>query len=252
MEQRKLEGKVAIVTGSGMGIGRATAIEVARQGAQVVIAEIEPDRAHRVAEEIGVLGGRALVVQTDVKDEASVQNMMQKTLQSFGSLHILVNNAGAYPRKSWEEMTTADWDFIQDTNLKSAYLCSKAVFPEMKKNRYGKIVNVSSVTFLLGLPARLIHYIAAKGGVIGFTRALAREVGEWGIYVNAVTPGAIKTEEEYKFVTPEDEENFINFQSLKRRILPIDVAKVILFLVSDESNAMSGQTLNVDGGWYML
>ena len=252
MEQKKLENKVAIITGSGLGIGRATAIELAKQGARIVIAEIDAERAHRVAAEIGGWGAQALAVQTDVKSETSVQSMVEKTLQTFGTVHILINNAGAYPRKSWEEMTAADWDFIQDTNLKSCYLCSKAVYSEMKRNRFGKIVNVSSVTFLIGLPPRLVHYIAAKGGVIGFTRALAREVGEWGIFVNAVTPGAIKTEEEYKFITPKDEENFMSFQSLKRRILPVDVAKVITFLASEESNAMTGQTLNVDGGWYML
>jgi len=248
---KRFEGKVAIVTGAGLGIGRATALEFAKQGAAVTVAEIIPERAEAVAREIQDLGGRALAVETDVKQQSSVQAMVQSTLQEFGSVHILVNNAGVYPRKSWEEMTTADWDAMQDVNLKSCFLCTKAVYAAMKQNRYGKIINISSVTFLLGAPAKLVHYIASKGGIIGFTRSLAREIGEFNINVNAVTPGAINTEEEHKFLASQDVDHFLSQQSLKRRVLPVDVAHVILFLASEESSALTGQTLNVDGGWYM-
>jgi 3-oxoacyl-[acyl-carrier protein] reductase len=248
---KRFDGKVAIVTGGGLGIGRATALEFAKQGAAVTIAEILPERAKAVVREIQDLGGRAIGIETDVRQQASVEGMVQRTLQEFGSVHILVNNAGVYPRKPWEEMTITDWDSMQDVNLKSCFICSKAVYPMMKQNRYGKIINISSVTFLLGAPAKLVHYIASKGGIIGFTRSLAREIGEFNINVNAVTPGAINTEEEHRFLAPQDVDYFMSQQSLKRRILPVDVVGIILFLASDESSAMTGQTLNVDGGWYM-
>lgn len=251
MNLQELAGKVAIVTGGGMGIGKATALELAGRGAHLAIAEMSEERALAAAAEIQKLGGQALPVVTDVSNQDSVSRMVEETLRKFGDIHILVNNAGIYPRKPWEELTITDWDRLHDVNLKSCFLCAKAVYPPLKKNRYGKIINISSVTFLLGAPANLIPYISAKGGVIGFTRALARELGEYNINVNAITPGAINTEEEHKFVTPQDVEDMVKHQSLKRRVMPVDVARVVAFLASDESSAMTGQTLNVDAGWYM-
>jgi 3-oxoacyl-[acyl-carrier protein] reductase len=147
-------------------------------------------------------------------------------------------------------MTEQQWDEMQDINLKGMFHCIQAVLPHMISQRAGKIVNISSVTFHLGM-ASLTHYVASKGGVIGLTRALAREVGEHNIHVNCITPGAIKTESEARFVTDAQAKEMMAKQSLQRRIMPLDVARVCLFLSSELSDGMTGQSLNVDGGWVM-
>jgi len=247
----RFSGKVAIVTGAGLGIGKATALEFAREGAAVVLAELNTERAGATSGEIEKLGGRALAVETDVRDQGSVHRMVDSALQAFGTIDVLVNNVGIYPRQPWNDMTEADWDQILDTNLKGCFLCAKAVTPVMQAKRRGKIINLTSVTVLLGIHANLVHYITSKGGVIGFTRALARDLGEYNINVNAVAPGGIETEEEYKFVSAEAAEGYIRQQCLKRRIRPLDVAKAILFLASEDSSAITGQVLTVDGGWAM-
>jgi 3-oxoacyl-[acyl-carrier protein] reductase len=147
-------------------------------------------------------------------------------------------------------MTEAEWDHMQDVNLKSMFHAIKAVVPHMIGRRSGKIVNISSVTFHFGT-ARLSHYVAAKGGVIGLTRSLAREFGEHNVYVNCITPGAIQTESEPRFVSEAESLAFLEAQSLKRRLGPLDVARVALFLASEWSDGLTGQCLNVDAGWYM-
>jgi 3-oxoacyl-[acyl-carrier protein] reductase len=169
----------------------------------------------------------------------------------YGSVDVLVNNAGAYPRFVWHEMTVEQWDHIQALNLRSCFLCSREVFPYLKSKMAGKIINLSSVTFLVGRPHNLVHYIASKGGVIGFTRALAHDVGEFNIQVNAITPGAVESEEERKVATPEMTAAIVALQSLRNRVQVRDIARTAVFLASADSDLITGQTINVDAGWAM-
>jgi 3-oxoacyl-[acyl-carrier protein] reductase len=246
-----LKDRIAIVTGAASGIGEAIATEFAKEGAAVAVADINDDRARQVAERIKSQGARALAVKTDVSDERSVENLVKSVLEEFGGIDILVNNAGIYPRYVWHEMTSEQWDHIQAVNLKSHFLCSRAVFPHLKKKQAGKIINISSVTFWLGQPRNLVHYIASKGGVVGFTRSLAHEVGEFNIQVNAITPGAVETEEEKKVATPEMVAAIVAQQCVRRRVLPWDIARAAVFLASADSDMITGQTINIDGGWAM-
>jgi len=161
---------------------------------------------------------------------------------------VLINNAGIYPRKPFLEMAESDWDHMQEVNLKGIFHCTKLVLPHMISRRAGKIVNISSVTFHAGA-RNLTHYVASKGGVIGFTRALARKVGEHNVHVNCITPGAVEVEAEKIHADPREIQQVVSLQCLRRRIVPLDIARVCLFLASDLSGGMTGQTLNVDGGW---
>jgi 3-oxoacyl-[acyl-carrier protein] reductase len=192
----------------------------------------------------------AAALAGDVSNAADFRRVVDAALDRNGRIDVLINNAGIYPRQTFLEMTEAQWDEMQDVNLKSMFHSMKAVLPPMVARRSGKIVNISSVTFHLGM-ATLSHYVASKGGVIGLTRSLAREMGPHNIHINCITPGAIKTPAEAKVVTEEQARQFMASQSLQRRIMPIDVARVCLFLSSELSDGMTGQVLNVDGGWVM-
>jgi len=230
-----LEDKVALVTGAAAGIGEAIARLFAQEGAHVFA--VDKDAG-------------AGIIQADVRSPAQMRRAAGQALERHGRIDILVNNAGIYPRQDFVSMTEQEWDEVHDVNLKGVFHCTQAVLPQMMAQRAGKIVNISSVTFHLG-PKRLSHYVAAKGGVIGLTRSLARELGEHNIHVNCITPGAIETESEPRFVTPEQVAEMVAEQSLQRRILPLDIARVCVFLGSELSDGMTGQTLNVDGGWAM-
>ncbi len=246
-----LMNRVAIVTGGGNGIGEVIALESAAEGAKVAVVDIDFEGAKRVAARIGEAGATALAVQADVSNEASVASMVSTVVEHFGGIHILVNNAGIDPRCVWHEMSVEQWDQVQAVNLRSCFLCARGVFPYFKKQAAGKIVNISSVAFWGGRPQNLVHYIASKGGVIGFTRALACEVGEFNIQVNAITPGAVECAREKKVVTPEMIAAFVARQALPRRVLPKDIARAVVFLASADSDVITGQTLNVDAGLVM-
>jgi 3-oxoacyl-[acyl-carrier protein] reductase len=246
-----LSNRIAIVTGGGKGIGEAIVREFAADGAQVAVVDIDGDGARRVAAAVEGAGGAAFPVQADVSEEASVAAMVQAVIQRFGSIDILVNNAGIYPRYVWHEMTLEQWDHIQAVNLTSCFLCSRAAFPQFRRKGSGKIINLSSVTFWLGQPHNLVHYISSKGGVVGFTRSLAHDVGEFNIQVNAITPGAVETEEEKKVATPEMVAAIVVQQCLGRRVTPRDIARTAVFLASSDSDMITGQTINVDAGWAM-
>jgi 3-oxoacyl-[acyl-carrier protein] reductase len=245
-----LHDKVALITGAAAGIGEATARVFAEEGASVVVLDRDAAGAEAVAGSIASKGGAALPFAADIRDAKALAAAVDATLERFGRIDILINNAGMYPRVRFVDMTEQQWDEIQDVNLKGTFHMTKLVVPHMISRNGGRIVNISSVTFFLGL-GPLSHYVAAKGGVIGFTRALARELGPHDIHVNCITPGAVKTESERNFVPEERSNDVIALQSLQRRILPVDIARVCVFLSSPLSDGMTGQTLNVDGGWVM-
>lgn len=252
----RLNDKVALVTGGSTGIGREVCLAFAAEGARVAVNYIGSEqKARDVVAEIEAAGGQAMAVFADVSDEAQVNAMVETINRAWGGVDILVNNAGIYPRKAWHEITGDEWDHVQAVNLKSCFLTSKAVFPHMRKKGYGKIINVSSVTFWRGQKG-FVHYVASKGGVIGFTRALSREVGMHGITVNAISPGAVMTEQELIDMPDEAEREKTRLylteeQAIPRRQLPPDMVGAFLFLASRDSDFTTGQTVNVDGGWVM-
>lgn len=250
ISQRLLDDKVAIVTGAAAGIGEAIAHLFGAQGAHVFILDLNENCAAAVADRIRTDGGSAFSFHADVRNSETLRAAVRQALEQFGRVDILVNNAGVYPRKPFLEMSEQEWDDVQETNLKGVFHCTKAVLPHMVERNGGKIVNISSVTFFKGL-ANLTHYVAAKGGVIGFTRSLAREMGPHNIHINCITPGAIEVETEKLVATPEQIATIVAQQSLQRRLRPLDVARVCLFLASHWSDGLTGQTINVDGGLIM-
>lgn len=246
-----LENKVAIVTGAAQNIGRAIALAFGGVGVRVVIADIREAKAEAVARMIERAGGEALAIRTDVRDPEQIRQLAARTAKHFGRIDILVNNAaivGAAARRPIESTTVEEWDLMQEVSLRSAFLCTQAVLPYLRRRRAGRIINISSVSFWIGA-SNCAAYVSAKGGLIGLTRSLARDLGPLGINVNAITPGAVLTAQEKDAATPEELDRIVAAQCLKRRIRPVDIAKAAIFLASDLSDAMTGQTINVDGGW---
>lgn len=244
-----LDGKVTIVTGAATGIGEGIARLFADEGSHVFL--LDRDSARNIAVAASISATRsAFAFAGDVRDPKAIQQVVTAATEKFGRVDVLVNNAGIYPRQSFIDMTEAQWDEMLDVNLRSMFHSTKATLPGMITRRQGKIINISSVTFHLGLK-NLVHYVASKGGVIGLTRSLAREVGEHGVFVNCITPGAVEVEAEKQVATEEQIQEIIDLQSLKRRIVPLDIARACLFLASELSDGITGQTLNVDGGWVM-
>ncbi len=244
----KLEGQVAIVTGAGQGIGRAIALTLAREGATVVVNDIDLEKAEKVAEEIKSQGGQALPVQADVSVGDEVNNLVEKTLDSYKRVDILVNNAGVAKMTRFLELTEAEWDRTMNINIKGQFLCSKAVIAHMIKQKRGKIVNIASLAAHIGAPG-LAAYGASKGGVVQLTKALAVELGKFNIMVNAVSPGLTMTDLIKSVV--KDRPDFIEGIDripLRRAAEPEDIANVVLFLASSESDYITGQVIIVDGG----
>jgi 3-oxoacyl-[acyl-carrier protein] reductase len=247
----RLKDKTAIITGSSQGIGEAVALAFAAEGARVCVNYYSyAQGAESVVARIRAQGGQAIAVQADVSQADEVARMVQTTRNAFGPIDILVNNAAIYPRCAWQDMTEEAWDRIMDTDLKGQFLCAKAVSDEMCARRTGKIINVSSVTYLVGMK-NLVHYISAKGGVVGLTRALARELGEYNVCVNCVIPGAILVPRELE-VAPDQEATYamlMERQAIQRRGVAQDMVGAFLLFASSEGDFITGQCLNVDGGW---
>ena len=245
-----LKDRVALITGAATGIGESVARLFAQHGAHVHLLDRDLEGCRKVATEIATGGGTAYATGGDVRNAADIQPWVQSAFDRHGRIDILINNAGIYPRQEFLGMSEAQWDEMQQINVKSMFHTLQAVLPHMQSAGRGKVVNISSVTFHLGM-GLMSHYIASKGAVIGLSRSLAREMGSHNIHINCITPGAIQTESEARFVTPEQAEVMMASQSLHRRIMPLDVARVCLFLSSELSDGMTGQVLNVDGGWVM-
>jgi NAD(P)-dependent dehydrogenase (short-subunit alcohol dehydrogenase family) len=249
----KLKGKVGIVTGGAQGIGKAFALRLAEEGAKVVIADILDGKA--VQQAIEDKGGEALSLIVDVSDEKATHEMASRTVERFGRIDILINNAAMFSwitRKPFYEVPIQEWDDVMRVNLKGPFLCCRAVYPHMKRSGKGKIVNISSGTFFEGLPNR-VHYITSKAGIIGFTRAIARDAGGDEICVNAVAPGYTLTEiQEQRLAQSQDlAGETLSGRCFKRHERPEDLLGAVVFLCSEESDFITGQTLVVDGGKVM-
>lgn len=246
-------GKVVIVTGGGSGIGKIYSQRLAEGGAKVVLADIAADEADTVAAGINDAGGEALSAPTDISDENAVQAMVDRTIETYGRVDGLINNASlmsVLPRGDWFRISVERWDQVMAVNLRGIFVCCRAVYPHMKAQGGGRIVNISSGRIWEGNPNRL-DYTTSKAGVIGLTRALAREVGDDGIGVNAITPGFTMSETQLASSSSNYMAGRDEGKCFKRPQFPDDLVGAVMFLLSDASAFITGQTLNVDGGMYM-
>ena len=248
-----LKGKVALVTGASSGIGRATARALATNGARVAI-NFHRNQTGAEAARAAIVsaGGSAIVVQADVTRSSEVQSLVEQTVAEFGPIDILVNNAGSLvERLKILELTEERWDEVIDLNLKSAFLCCQAVAGSMMERKAGAIINVSSIAGRNGGALGSIHYSAAKGGLITFTKGLAKELAPFGVRVNAVSPGVIDTPYHEQFSSPEMMKAYADMIPLGRVGTPPEVGKVICFLASDAASYLAGETIEINGGMFM-
>jgi len=247
----KLDNKIAIVTGARRGIGRAIALALAKEGANVVVSDISQEDCQKVVTKIEGLGRKGLALKCNVTSRAEVEDMVRRTVAEFGKVDILVNNAGILSFKPFLELTDEDWDNTLNVNLKGQFLCARAAAKEMAKNKWGRIINIASISSGgCGIAFSLIaHYTASKGGVMALTEALALELTPQGINVNAICPGAIDTDM-VKGVKESGQLEQVLLRIPKGRLgQPEDIANLAVFLASDESDYISGAAIVIDGGW---
>ncbi|HTR68530.1 MAG TPA: 3-oxoacyl-[acyl-carrier-protein] reductase [Terriglobales bacterium] len=244
-----LSGRVALVTGASQGIGRACALRLAKDGAALAVAARNQEKLNELVNEITAAGGKAAAFSVDVGDEEQIKTAVKSALSQFGKIDILVNNAGITRDQLVMRMKRADWDSVLNTNLTSAYLCIQQVISSMLKQRWGRIVNVSSIFGQMG-QAGQANYAASKAGLIGLTMAIAREVGSRNITCNAIAPGFIETAMT-SVLSEEFKQNAVKMIPLGRVGTPDDVASAVAFLASDEAAYITGHVLNVNGGMLM-
>jgi 3-oxoacyl-[acyl-carrier protein] reductase len=251
----RLKDKVTIITGAAHGIGKAYARRFAEEGAHVVVADIDGAGGESTAKAIIDAGGSAWSRTTDVTQFPDVQGLMQETVKKFGRVDVLFNNAAIYvTQKLWkgpvEELALEEWDRVIEVNLKGVFLCSKAVIPVMKRQKNGKIINIASGTFFSG-SGNMPHYTTAKGGVVALTRVMARQLGEWGINVNCMTPGSTMSEESVSEEVLKRREGSMDKRAFRRVETPADIVGTAVFLASSDSDFITGQLLVVEGGGIM-
>ncbi len=246
----RLQDRVVIVTGGANGIGRAYVRRLAEEGARVVVADLDEAGARAAADAHGAAEGRALAVQVDVAERESVQRMARATVDAFGRIDVLVNNAGLYatlPSKPTEELTVEEWDRVYAVNVRGVFLCCQAVIPQMRQQGKGKIVNIASSIILAGIPY-LLHYVSSKGAVFAMTRALARELGKYGITVNSLSPGLVATDLVREHLPAAHIAGQHAIRAIPRDETPEDLEGSVVFLASDDSDFMTGQMVVVNGG----
>lgn len=251
----RLQNKVTIITGAAHGIGKAYARRFAQEGAHVVVADIDAAGGEAVANALVDSGGSAWARTTDVRSYANVEGLMRETVDRFGRIDVLLNNAAIYvTQELWkgpvEELALDEWDRVLEVNLKGVFLCSKTVIPIMKRQRSGKIINIASGTFFSG-SGNMPHYTTAKGGVVALTRVMARQLGDWNINVNCMTPGSTMSEDSVTEEVLKRRQESMDKRSFKRVETPDDIVGTALFLASSDSDFVTGQLLVVEGGGIM-
>lgn len=246
-----LDGRVAIVTGAGGGLGVGICQALAEAGAKVACVGRTQETLDGAVRLVRDAGGTAVPVVCDISAPEQVTAMVETVAEVLGGIDILVNNAAVYSRREWTAITPDEWDVVLETNLKGYFLCAQSAFPHLKEGGNGRIINVSSVTFFGGTPM-LLDYVASKGGIVGFTRALAREIGPDGVTVNTISPGAFPTDAEK--IHPDQEgynRRILEMQAIKRRGTPEDIGNLVVFLAGDTASFITGQLIAIDGGWVM-
>jgi len=252
----RLKGKVAIVTGGGRGIGRAYCLRLAQEGAKVIVADLDLENAKKVAQEIKDVDGEAIAQKVDVSSESGTEEMAKVAIDTFGGIDILVNNAAYMAEcsyKSFSEYTVEDWDRCYAVNVRGTWLCTKAVISHMQEKKKGKIINIASGTIFPGLPM-LLPYVSSKGAVFIMTRCMARELGEYSINVNTISPGYVSETPGMQAIEGnpmELDEMISSMQHIPKPQSPTDLVGTLIFLASDDSDFLTGQLIEVDGGLSM-